>query len=1111
MSGLKLLSTNKNSAAFKPGYAPTDFFDQSSAFSDVKLNTNLDAEYSLNTAPKKDRDVLYQKNSGVKIRRVAPDVGTVAGTRLDLRYGEVQEDNLSGGKYVNLPDFKSSFFDGKYSALEDRFFSSNGLDGNDKIKQSAILKAQEARTKNENIASRNPSAISRISGQFLFGMAGAFTDPTNIATLPLGAGPTKVIGTGAFATAKAIAITAAKEGAIQAAVQAASIPQIAHWQNTVGHKYGLAEAATDIGFGFAGGAAIRGGMEGLIPAVRGIAKGANHVSSYAIDTIAARSPQLSQTMKDAMKYMSRTAYVDEAAPVPLKNVGDLQTHREVTQRVLDTLNEYKRPAVELPGVTKIITPRNELELEVKSRVVDLADLVTSDRAEFDQSLQPRDRSNRMASDVRINEIAARLDPAQLGDSRVSNTGSPIVGPDMMVESGNGRVMALRKAYEAHPDRAQAYRDFLESQGYDTTGMQQPVLIRQRVSELTAAQRKNFVIYSNEDVADRLSTTERAMADAKLMNNNLLQNYKGGDVENAINSNFVRDFIDTAVSPSERNAYLTPTGRLSQDGVKRIRAAMLARAYSDADLVQKLLEDPDTNIKTIGSVLMDLAGDWSRLRGDVQDGRVPPMFDITTDIMDAVKTVIRARNEGRPITEFINQRGLFAETDLTAEATAILRGMYNETLTRPLGYDKTKEFLGFYTKEAAQQQTGPDLLGGKPIEPMDVLAKGLERVHGKNATKEMAFDLGGSPEIAAVREAGLQDLVKGVKHPTKGISFFKALEEMAARPETIKEKGAKGKARKQLQSKILKDLNAEQSKTVGGEFGKDRVIEIVLGPPGAGKSSVLVKRLQKDLKAVIVDSDMIKEKMPEFDEGIGANAVHEESKMITDDWLYDAQSQGLNIIHPIVGANPAKVGALVDTMRNRGYSVNVRLVHIPADESLKRVINRFGAEGRLVPPSYVLGIGDGPIKTFDILKQREDINAYSYFDNNVQIGKEPRIIESNDPRFAASQETGSGLRNDAGSLGQERPGEIDAEKVNSFFDDNAYRLREYREPPVSPPSEIKPSDRLAASQSRFEALLKDNPDMIVTAEDGTAMSISDYASRMKEDDRVLEAITTCRLS
>ena len=64
-------------------------------------------------------------------------------------------------------------------------------------------------------------------------------------------------------------------------------------------------------------------------------------------------------------------------------------------------------------------------------------------------------------------MAARLQPERLGRSPEANSGAPIVGPDNVVESGNGRTLALGKAYGSA--RAGDYRNWLQSQGVDTTG------------------------------------------------------------------------------------------------------------------------------------------------------------------------------------------------------------------------------------------------------------------------------------------------------------------------------------------------------------------------------------------------------------------------------------------------------------------------------------------------------------------------------------------------------------------------------------------------------------------------------------------------------------------
>jgi len=582
MGGLDTLRYYKgNEGANAPGYAPTDIYQGTAAvFTEMTDLRNVDAEYDLKTSQRKERDNLFQAKTGIKVRRLGRD--TLATARaLDPKYGEVQEDHLVGGKYVNLPEYLEVYNDDRNSVIEDRFFTQqktslpdlSDMRLNADINQYAIEQAQKAKRTSESVIARNTSPI---ASSLVGGLTGGLTDKTVLATLPIGAGETKIVGVGGLAVARAIALQAAKEGIIQAAVQSAGLPQVAAWHKETGFKYGLSEMATDTAFAFAVGALVRAGAEGFMPAVRGVSRGARYVegkvldqagkfepfrvpllsyrSSLYIDEIAKRIPK--QTIKDALNYMARTSYIDDDAPAPISDIKDLQAHRAATQKTADDIEAYRRPAPELPGISRIVTPRNELELEVKGRLVELDDLTTSDKPGFDQSLQPRDRGNRVASEVRINEIAARLDPAQLGDSRVSNTGAPVVGPDMMVESGNGRVMALKKAYEAHPENAKRYRDFLEAQGYDTTGFKNPVLIRQRVSELTPEQRKQFVIYSNEDVADRLSTTERALADAKLMTEGTLQAYKGGDIENAINPGSETDGrgLSEQADPESLNAF-----------------------------------------------------------------------------------------------------------------------------------------------------------------------------------------------------------------------------------------------------------------------------------------------------------------------------------------------------------------------------------------------------------------------------------------------------------------------------------------------------------------------------------------------------------------------------
>lgn len=331
MSGLNLLSTNKNSAAFRPGFAPSSTLDvAAAAFENVRENYNFDSEMRLIGDPLNSRNSLIKERFGQTVSDITGTSKKYTNPTAEGRLSQLKEDNdLIDNIIMKGRKEEPSRWENIKTTAE--------------IRDEGKKKANDAMTNLGQVSSRNPSQLSNATGQLLGGIGGTFTDPLTVATLPFGAGETKIVGTGAMATAKGFAASAAKEGAIQAAIQALSIPQVAHWQNTVGHQYGLSEAATDVGLGFVGGAAIRGATDTFIPAVRGVYKGANHVSAYALDTIAARAPNLPQTVKDSLKYMSRTAYVDDAAPIEIKSAGELKAHREIAQKVVDDVNQYKRP------------------------------------------------------------------------------------------------------------------------------------------------------------------------------------------------------------------------------------------------------------------------------------------------------------------------------------------------------------------------------------------------------------------------------------------------------------------------------------------------------------------------------------------------------------------------------------------------------------------------------------------------------------------------------------------------------------------------------------------------------------------------------------------------
>ena len=104
--------------------------------------------------------------------------------------------------------------------------------------------------------------------------------------------------------------------------------------------------------------------------------------------------------------------------------------------------------------------------------------------------------------------------------------------------------------------------------------------------------------------------------------------------------------------------LDAQGNLSQAGVRRLEAAMSARAYGDGDFIARAFDAADPNIRGLAGALTDAAGSWMRMRQAAREGVIDAGHDITVDLMNAARAVIRARDAGRPVAEILNQADMF---------------------------------------------------------------------------------------------------------------------------------------------------------------------------------------------------------------------------------------------------------------------------------------------------------------------------------------------------------------------------------------------------------------------------------------------------------------------
>ena len=193
---------------------------------------------------------------------------------------------------------------------------------------------------------------------------------------------------------------------------------------------------------------------------------------------------------------------------------------------------------------------------------------------------------------------------------------------------------------------------------------------------------------------------------------------------------------------------------------------------------------------------------------------------------------------------------------------------------------------------------------------------------------------------------------------------------------------------------------------GGENVKqNRKAVIVIGPPATGKSTFAEDIAAREGYAII-DSDDAKKIMPEFNNGIGANATHKFSKIVSSRIAQELIDQGFNVILPKVTGksdfrqqpDQTKLNDLIlsiEDLQSKGYKVDVVYPDANINQALVRAVTRFGETGRFVNIDYLLTIDNKVRDTYNALKEHfnadtTDDVGFTYINNNFKLGE--HIVE-----------------------------------------------------------------------------------------------------------------------
>lgn len=347
-----------------------------------------------------------------------------------------------------------------------------------------------------------------------------------------------------------------------------------------------------------------------------------------------------------------------------------------------------------PGKTFAFGAKPGERLEFNVRVVPLSSLITSHtdslgiNPAFPRELQPRVRE-RAASRVQIDRIVKEFDPDQLiVDTHRVDSGPMIVGPDMVVESGNGRSIALRRLAQEDPDGYAAYvqalKDELPRYGLADDvldGIDQPVLVRERVTDVD---RVKFAADANVGVQARMAPVEQAMQDAGRVSDDAVTRIVVGEDQtidealmSAENGAFRRAFMAT-IPENEWGELLTADGNLNPTGLARVKNALLAKTYhgsAGARLATVFVDSLDSGIKNVQHGIMGSLPTLSRVEARIATGEIDAGLSIADDMAMAADVYTRLRRRSSKnksmLSDYLAQSGMFEGRETTPFQDKIL--------------------------------------------------------------------------------------------------------------------------------------------------------------------------------------------------------------------------------------------------------------------------------------------------------------------------------------------------------------------------------------------------------------------------------------------------------
>jgi len=468
-------------------------------------------------------------------------------------------------------------------------------------------------------------------------------------------------------------------------------------------------------------------------------------------------------------------YPDVGKPI------DSKTYDDLIKNLKKIIEPEKTKITTIKGNTASAYLPDGKKIDFAYKVVDADDLISSHQydgtpnTEYPKELQPRMRE-RKASIEQIVTIANNLIPEKLGENPNVSDGAPIVGKDFIVESGNGRVAAIRLAYDR--GKANHYKQWLIENAKrfglnpkEIAKIEKPVLVRERITDVD---RKEFVKKANEATTARMSPLEQAKADADRLTDadiDLLDIPENGNIFARQNRDFVKTFL-AKLPKEEASQYYTSKGDYTKQLADRITFALFYKAYGDDYLASLQAEEANPEIKNILNALIANSKDFIKAKTLDTTGQAEK---VVKAIVDAVREYKKTKDLGITVEHHLAQQQLF--TELPEHVGELMKAIdRNKKSSKKLA--NMLKYIAEATKQQAERFTNQQLFGDKPLSSEELVYEGLKRHEKLGAGGEH-----GQPRLLerTTKKSGKIRRGKGEGVEEEGIEY-----EAVTKPEEVRE-------------------------------------------------------------------------------------------------------------------------------------------------------------------------------------------------------------------------------------------------------------------------------------------------------------------------------------